>query len=815
MAEPPDPVALVPLSNSNGSPTAFSQQGTIDWTALGRMQLSASVAIVGRLAAAGIESLTVAVGQILCNRVPIGAHGEKVLMESMAKLKSFSAFGDVVWFGIGIRHVLRSLVHTSQGASCVALCAALTECNSREASALVLYEMAKRSGSPHDLSPSVSQWEAMIKTCASIFTPSTFGIRVQQLLRLGGYPGTSDESSDPRDIADALFAVGSVATGEIACIKISGVASCVWVAAYADYVMGMRVHMESTTGDIIWMNYSESKSDAQIIVTVETPSPDGSNILAQQSISRTIIVRSGNNFICQALGLPDDHAPFFIGGRIEWDNVLEETMGDERSAFQYSQETSGRSRNAEDTDDLDQQHLPPSYRLEWFAEMIVSTACYALVSPHLYASRVDFYRSICTAVPELQNLEKTLMAADDRLQEQLRDPVNVSKIYNLAKYQLKAHCNCPKHTITSHCQMCPERKHCLTRYARFIMLLAHFRKLLVIETPIHPSAAGIRLLFKMFQPYASSMKTHFGIPGPTKKHMYVPVSSISSWNIEKVYIPNAYLQKRFDPEIIHLGSYFQCVIACFSGFESEKWEKSNEISARSDGKIYCYIHTLTEISDDAEIVSRIHVGAGSIYSNHRPYTAIFDKDHSTKAKKKYNWPSVEECTGFSSLWQDTSSQLTLRAFAEESNQLRFWYTVFGNGREVSISPVQIFRDICKAAAWRGSGHPGRKPLESITLPSYVHEQTCLMVCGEGKLQPGLNQENIVLRPHQGNIIGKCVVLTLTDADIFLLKSKDDLETALKVDFDYVIQRSNDEESMEESKERADRKSGTPRCILLS
>ncbi|CAD6569916.1 MAG: hypothetical protein ASARMPRED_003311 [Alectoria sarmentosa] len=234
MAEPAEPVALVPLSDTTGSPSTFSQQGTIDWTALGRMQLSASVAIVGRLAAAGIESLTVAVGQILCNRVPIGAHGEKVLMESMGKLKSFSAFGDAVWFGIGIRHVLRSLVHTAQGASCVALCAALAECNSRKASALVLYEMAKRSGSPQELSPSVSQWEAMIKTCSSIFTPSTFGIRVQQLLRLGGYNVASDEASDPRDIADALFAVGSVATGETACIKISGVASCVWVAAYAD-----------------------------------------------------------------------------------------------------------------------------------------------------------------------------------------------------------------------------------------------------------------------------------------------------------------------------------------------------------------------------------------------------------------------------------------------------------------------------------------------------------------------------------------------------------------------------------------------------
>lgn len=55
-------VALVPRSDGATSPAAFSQQGTIDWTALRKMQLSASVAIVGRLAAAGIEALTVAVG---------------------------------------------------------------------------------------------------------------------------------------------------------------------------------------------------------------------------------------------------------------------------------------------------------------------------------------------------------------------------------------------------------------------------------------------------------------------------------------------------------------------------------------------------------------------------------------------------------------------------------------------------------------------------------------------------------------------------------------------------------------------------------
>ena len=58
-----------------------------------------------------------------------------------------------------------------------------------------------------------------------------------------------------------------------------------------------------------------------------------------------------------------------------------------------------------------------------------------------------------------------------------------------------------------------------------------------------------------------------------------------------------------------------------------------------------------------------------------------------------------------------------------------------------------------------------------------------MVCGEGRLQPGLNLGNIVLRPHQGNTLGKGVVLTLMDGTVFLHRSKDDLEAVLKIQYD--------------------------------
>lgn len=139
------------LVASDRSGSSFSQQGSLDWVALGRTQYSASIAVLGRLAKAGIDTLTVAFGQAMCLKLPIGPHGEKVLAESMGTLTAKSFAGDLIWFGIGVRHILRELVQTSQGCSLVALCAALTEAHSIPVSALVLYEIAKECGGPQSL----------------------------------------------------------------------------------------------------------------------------------------------------------------------------------------------------------------------------------------------------------------------------------------------------------------------------------------------------------------------------------------------------------------------------------------------------------------------------------------------------------------------------------------------------------------------------------------------------------------------------------------------------------------------------------------
>ena len=295
-------MALVSAGPQQNQGSGFAQQGTVDWVSLGQTQFSASIAVLGRLSSAGVEPLTVAVGQAICSSIPLGIHGEKVLAEAMSKLQACSSFGDVIWFGVGVQHILRILVQTSQGASLVALCSGLSEGHNVSTSALVLSEMAKRFGSPQDLTPSFKQWEALVKVCSSVFSQSTLGLRIHQLLKLGGYVADNGAggASHPQDMAEVLLAVGRVATGGLKEISIRGGSGCSWVAAFADQVLGLKVAVRSDEGAMLWTNFDGSIDQGHISLQFCKNEPTE----AISCVGRIFYVRHGDEFIRQCfLGL--------------------------------------------------------------------------------------------------------------------------------------------------------------------------------------------------------------------------------------------------------------------------------------------------------------------------------------------------------------------------------------------------------------------------------------------------------------------------------------------------------------------------------
>ena len=324
-------MALVPAAPQQNQGSVFAQQGAVDWVALGQVPFPASIAVLGRLSSAGVEPLTVTVGQAICSSIPLGTHGEKVLAEQMSRLRACSSFGDVIWFGVGVRHILHLLVQTSQGASLVALCAGLSEGHNVSTSALILYELAKRFSSPRDLRPSFKQWEALVKVCSSVFSQSTLGPRIHQLLKLRGYchPHSIEQAGHPKDMAEVLLAVGSVAKGTRQEISISGGSGCSWVAAFADQIPGLKVAVRSHEGAMLWMKYDESVDQGQISLQFCNMEPTE----AITCVGRMFYIRCGHEFIRECfrgreniIATASMHTAF-LGGRVQWDTMLSETFG--------------------------------------------------------------------------------------------------------------------------------------------------------------------------------------------------------------------------------------------------------------------------------------------------------------------------------------------------------------------------------------------------------------------------------------------------------------------------------------------------------
>jgi hypothetical protein len=97
-----------PLVPSGQSGPSFAQQGSVDWVALSGSTLNFSVEVVSRFSKAGVEMITVAMGQALFSGFKIPPARQKRLSDAVAKLKAFSSHGNVLWFGFGI-NILRQL----------------------------------------------------------------------------------------------------------------------------------------------------------------------------------------------------------------------------------------------------------------------------------------------------------------------------------------------------------------------------------------------------------------------------------------------------------------------------------------------------------------------------------------------------------------------------------------------------------------------------------------------------------------------------------------------------------------------------------
>src|SRR5436190_3644747 len=202
----------------------FEQQGQVDWVSLSTSTFAFTLDIMDRISKAGLNATTVVVGQIVCSGFVIGPEAQKRLLDALSDLRSFSSYGTIIWFGFGIKPIIKELADSEQGAACVALCACLSVSYDSFYAAQVLRELCKIRETPPRFVPSVHQWNALVNLCAGSLSSSKFPTLVEGLMRLvlprvdvSMYQPTSAET-----LAKVIAALADISNGKLAKITLAG-----------------------------------------------------------------------------------------------------------------------------------------------------------------------------------------------------------------------------------------------------------------------------------------------------------------------------------------------------------------------------------------------------------------------------------------------------------------------------------------------------------------------------------------------------------------------------------------------------------------
>lgn len=205
------------LGGESSMNQAFVQQGQVDWAVFGNTIFSASLAMMQRMANAGIQPVTHGAGLAISSQFKLSADGKRRMDEAVKNLRYFKGFESVLYFGFGLQSFIRILSQTQIGINCIALCACLTDCHSGGLSASILKELWGELEFPEEYEPAHSQFLALVKACAGVVAETPFSSIL--FLMLEPKYRTAHKSdlaiaSNARDTAAALKAIFGLSTGK-------------------------------------------------------------------------------------------------------------------------------------------------------------------------------------------------------------------------------------------------------------------------------------------------------------------------------------------------------------------------------------------------------------------------------------------------------------------------------------------------------------------------------------------------------------------------------------------------------------------------
>ena len=299
---------------------------------LAKSSVTFSVDILNRISKANVDAITITVAQAMFSQFNFEANAQKRLHESLSTLKAFSSASTALWFGIGMKHIVRSLADTEQGACCVAMCACLSTSYDSFTGGNVLKELCNTSLAPSELSPALSQWAALFDVCAGAVAVSQFPRKVEGFTRILVAPEMRKVAflpgaGPPHRIAAALLDLAKVSKGALQQVVLSGSIDCAWLAAVAEWLLSLHVEILDASGTCLYRSgyKAHMAPHPQVIILVGSNRESDGSLATALTHSRTHLIPHGRDLF--AVPSRGDSIPFFKG-RSTWSSILHDTFGD-------------------------------------------------------------------------------------------------------------------------------------------------------------------------------------------------------------------------------------------------------------------------------------------------------------------------------------------------------------------------------------------------------------------------------------------------------------------------------------------------------
>ncbi|PGH22959.1 hypothetical protein AJ80_03008 [Polytolypa hystricis UAMH7299] len=249
-----------------------------------------------------------------------------------------SPYQNVLWFGFGVKHIVRLLAESDQGSACLGLCGCLSVSYDDFFSAQVLRNLAVSMKSPEFLTPSVSQWSSLVKITSGTLALSDFPNIVFGFSRLWAPPGDGiigllRVPGSPFILGGALSLLADVSCGKVASITFRGGVECAWLAAVAEWLLSLRVEViNAQDGSLLYRKFSCSGLERVQITILRGDGEDNCQCLF---FGKSYYVPSGRRLHCFK-GYSIMSLAFSLGTST-WTTILSDTFGNTLSKFSNSE----------------------------------------------------------------------------------------------------------------------------------------------------------------------------------------------------------------------------------------------------------------------------------------------------------------------------------------------------------------------------------------------------------------------------------------------------------------------------------------------